>query len=327
MKKTILATLMSLVSTSVLATEVTKENYVEAETDWYFTGVQAKAGVNTWMHDAPVSIDNQQVIRSNRDVAYSIAIVDVSKGATFTVPESAHYQIIHIMDELHLSHQVVSRGESLTITSDDINGEYVYILARTKIAGDDTAERQQQLKIEANAARPYPSKGFAEQDVMALRQALVMEFIEGKAKILEHKSFVEKIEQADPTSYLYATAVGYGGLPSYEAQYLPYVVGGGSANECQTFKMPKPDLDYANGGFFSLTTYDTAGWIVEDNFYIGHENMKDNGDTFEVAFNCPGVAHSIDVQEGWTGVWRFYKPNDEMAFIDFIDSIRSVSVQ
>ncbi|GEA49686.1 hypothetical protein VIN01S_04900 [Vibrio inusitatus NBRC 102082] len=327
MKKSILVTLMSLVSASVLATEVTKDNYVEAETDWYFSGVQEKSGVNSWMHDAPVSIENQQVIRSNRDVVYSIAIVDVSEGATFTVPESEHYQLIHIMDELHLSHQVVSRGESLTISANDINGEYVYVLARTKIAGDDTAQRQQQLKIVANAARPYPSKGFAEDDVKALRQALVMEFIEGKAKILEHKSFVKELEQADPISYLYATAVGYGGLPSYEAQYLPYVVGGGSAKECQTFNMPKPELDYENGGFFSLTTYDTAGWIVEDNFYIGHENMKDNGETFEVVFNCPDVAHSVDVQEGWTGVWRFYKPSNEMAFIEFIDSIRGVSVQ
>lgn len=153
-----------------------------------------------------------------------------------------------------------------------------------------------------------------------------MEFVQGDVQIIEHKSFVNELKDADPTSYVYATAVGYGGLPSYEAQYLPYVVGGGSASECQTFNMPKPDLDYENGGFFSLTTYDMAGWIVEDNFYIGHEQMKDNGNTFEVAFNCPSVEHSIDVQEGWTGVWRFYKPNNEMAFINYIEGIRSVSV-
>ncbi|WP_198419074.1 DUF1254 domain-containing protein [Motilimonas pumila] len=220
MKKSLLLTLMSLAPASVFAAEVSKDNYVEAETDWYFAGVQAKLGVNTWMHDAPVSIDNQQVIRSNRDVAYSIAIVDVSKGATFTVPESGHYQIIHIMDEQHLSHQVVSRGESLTITADDINGEYVHMLARTKIAGDDTAERQQQLSIEANSARPYPSKGYAEAEVTALRQKLVTEFVASKAKILEHMSFVKDIEQADPTSYLYATAVGHGGLLTKRNTYL-----------------------------------------------------------------------------------------------------------
>ncbi|MEZ8989733.1 DUF1254 domain-containing protein [Vibrio breoganii] len=335
MKLHTLATLITLglsgsalaFSSTPSAPEVTMDKYVEAETDWYFAGVQKKTDVNTWIHDASVSIENQQVIRSNRDVVYSIAIVDVSEGATFTVPDSEHYQIIHLMDEQHLSHQVVSRGESLTINADDINGDYVYLLARTKIAGNDTAERQAQLKIEANSQRPYVSKGYNEEDVKALRQKLVMEFVQGDVKIIEHMSFVKDFKDADPISYTYATAVGYGGLPSYEAQYLPYVVGGGSAAECQTFNMPKPDLDYENGGFFSLTTYDTAGWIVEDNFYIGHESMKDNGDTFEVAFSCPNVAHSIDVQEGWTGVWRFYKPSNEMAFIDYIEGIRSVSVE
>lgn len=88
------------------------------------------------MHDDPVSKDNQQVIRSNRDVVYSIAIVDVSKGATFTVPSSDEFQLIHIIDEAHLFHQVVLNGESLDVSADDIEGEYVYLLARTRDNGD-----------------------------------------------------------------------------------------------------------------------------------------------------------------------------------------------
>ncbi len=101
------------------------DNYVVAETDWYFKGVQQKAGVNTWMHDDPVSIDNQQVIRSNRDVVYSIAIVDVSEGAQLLVylplvPDNDAFQIIHIMDENHLFHKVVRRGESVTVNANDL---------------------------------------------------------------------------------------------------------------------------------------------------------------------------------------------------------------
>ncbi len=59
---------------------------------------------------APVCIDNQQVIRQNHDVVYSIAFVDVSKGATFTVPKSDEFQIIHVIDEHYLFHQVVKNG-------------------------------------------------------------------------------------------------------------------------------------------------------------------------------------------------------------------------
>jgi len=47
---------------AMAAESVTKDNYVIAESDWYFMGVQKKVGVNVWIHDDPVSKDNQQVI-------------------------------------------------------------------------------------------------------------------------------------------------------------------------------------------------------------------------------------------------------------------------
>ena len=43
-------------------------------------------------------------------------VVDVSEGATFHVPkeDNDYFQIIHIMDENHLLHKVVRRGETLS---------------------------------------------------------------------------------------------------------------------------------------------------------------------------------------------------------------------
>ncbi|MDH3344141.1 MAG: DUF1254 domain-containing protein, partial [Desulfobacteraceae bacterium] len=76
---------------------VTKGDYVVAETDWYFNEQQKRAPVNTFTHNGPVSKTAQDVIRSNRDVMYSLAVVDVSKGATFTVPARKDFQIIHIV--------------------------------------------------------------------------------------------------------------------------------------------------------------------------------------------------------------------------------------
>ena len=64
-----------------VVTPITSENYVQAETDWNFAGQQAQAGINAWTHNDPVTKDNQTIIRSNRDVVYSLALVDVSEGA------------------------------------------------------------------------------------------------------------------------------------------------------------------------------------------------------------------------------------------------------
>lgn len=318
---------MSAASLSAQENDVTMDNYVVAESDWYFNNQQANAPVNTFVHNGPVSKDAQDVIRSNRDVMYSLAVVDISKGATLTVPPRADFQIIHVMDENHLSHFVIKAGESRTITPEDVTGgTHVYLLARTKITDDleESLAAQRAMKIEANSAVPYTAKGFRSEDVEAFRNELVQEFAEGKVEIIEHESFGATMDDVDPTSYIYAAAVGWGGLPADTAQYLSAVAGQGDAS-CQRYTLPKPNLDWAGGGFFSLTTYDTAGWIVEDDFYIGHENMQDDGDSYSIYLNCSDQPNSLTVQEGWTGIVRMYLPVDVQENIDYIESVRGIA--
>ncbi|CAH6840134.1 conserved exported hypothetical protein [Vibrio chagasii] len=308
MKKTILS--LSLISAfSCVAAPVTMDNYVVAESDWYFAGVQEKVGVNTWMHDEPVSIDNQQVIRSNRDVVYSIAIVDVSKGATFTVPESDEFQIIHIIDEHHLFHQVVKNGETLEVNADDIQGEYVYLLARTRDNGDhaDTKRRQSQLQFEANAARSYPAKGFNADEVIAFRDELVRQVNSGEQPIAGHNAFGKTLEDVDPHNYLYAAAYGWGGLPMDTAQYVPLQV---TSGKCQTWTIEKPALDWKNNGYLSATFYGEDGWIHENDFYIPHSEMKDNGNSFSFTTNCKKGLGNATVEQGGNFLVRMYLPID-----------------
>jgi hypothetical protein len=126
--------------------------------------------------------------------------------------------------------------------------------------------------------------------------------------------------------HLYASAVGWGGLPSHTAQYLAAVNGQGNTS-CQSYTVPKPDVDWAKGGFFSLTTYDADGWIVEDNFYIDHNKMEGDGKSFTLYVNCPKKPNSITVQENWTGILRFYLPSNEEAFIQYVDTVRAISLQ
>jgi hypothetical protein len=313
MNKVILIAFLTSLSlnTMVAAVPVTKENYVIAESDWYFMGVQKKVGVNVWIHDDPVSKDSQQVIRSNRDVVYSIAIVDVSEGATFTVPKSNDFQIIQIIDEVHLFHQVVSNGESLTVKESDVEGEYVYLLARTRDNGDfeDTKARQKALKFEAKASRPYTSKGFDEKEVITFREDLVSQINSGEILLEGYKAFGKTLDDVDPEDYLYGAAYGWGGLPMTTAQYVPLQI---SSEECQSWILPKPDLDWGNYGFMSATFYGSDGWIHEDDFYISHLDMKDNGDSFTFTTNCEKHAGNATVAKGGNFVVRMYLPADPL---------------
>ena len=71
------------------AAHVNVDNFVRAETDRMLSSLQADAGgINRFGHNrAPTPIDHQTVIRMNRDTLYSFATVDISKGATVTIPE------------------------------------------------------------------------------------------------------------------------------------------------------------------------------------------------------------------------------------------------
>lgn len=312
--------------------KVSAANYVQAETDWNFVGLQAKAPINTWVHQDRVTEANQTIIRSNADVVYSLALVDVSEGATFSVPrrESGALQLIHYIDENHLTHGVIYAGESVTVTPADLTGgNYVYILARTQISDDieETKTAQRSMVIDAKSAKPYVGKGFDANEVEAFRKKLIAEVYSGKATIDASKAFGATLNDVEHDDYYYAAALGWGGLPPQHAQYTAFVKGQGSAAKCQTITFPKPNLDYENGGFFSLTTYNSESWIEGDNFHIGHERMKDNGDgTMTIDFNCD-TPHSVTVGEGWNGTFRLYKPVNVEETIKAVNHLMTIDIR
>ena len=330
MKKILFISLLTTLAFATLTpTTVTMKHYVVAESDWYFDGVQKKVGVNVWMHDDPVSKDKQQVIRSNRDVVYSIAIVDVSKGAVFTVPKSNEFQAIHIIDEAHLFHQVVLNGESLHVTAKDIQGEYVYLLARTRDNGDyaDTKARQKALKFEAKANRPYKEKGFDADEVIAFREELVRQVNVGEQSIAGHDAFGKTIADVNPHNYLYAAAYGWAGLPMTTAQYVPLQV---VSDDCQIWVVPKPALDWENNGYMSATFYGADGWIHEEDFYIPHSEMTDKGGTFSFTTNCKKGTGNATVEKGGNMLIRMYLPVDAWGVkktADAMYKVKGVSMQ
>lgn len=328
-----LATAVLLVATGaakpVSAEQVTPENYVVAETDWNFAAQQTQAPVNTWTHNDPVTEENQTIIRSNADVVYSLAVVDVSGRATLAIPkrENGALQLIHYMDENHLTHGVIYAGESVILTPEDpTGGTHIYILARTQISDnlEETTASQRAMVIDANSANPYQSKGFDPDEVIAFREKLIEVVTSGEVGLDGFNAFGATLDDVVYEDYYYGAALGWGGLPPQHAQYTAAVMGQGSAAECQTITFPRPNLDYEGGGFFSLTTYNSESWIEGNNFYIGHERMKDNGDgTMTIDFNCD-TPHSVTVGAGWNGTFRMYKPIDVEETKRAIDTLMTI---
>jgi hypothetical protein len=89
-----------------------------------FTALQHQAGgVNQLRHiREPAPLDDQPVIRQNRDTLYSSAIVDLTGGATLTLPDAGErYLSVMAVNEDHYINRILhDAGEhELTVADYD----------------------------------------------------------------------------------------------------------------------------------------------------------------------------------------------------------------
>ncbi|WP_205700316.1 DUF1254 domain-containing protein [Crenobacter intestini] len=85
------------------------DNFTRAETAFQIDRMlKITGGVNRWHHNrTPTPIDQQNVIRMNRDTLYSFALVDISKGATLTLPEAGQrYRSVMVINEDHYINRI-----------------------------------------------------------------------------------------------------------------------------------------------------------------------------------------------------------------------------
>jgi hypothetical protein len=83
---------------------VNVDNFARAETARMFDGILAQAGaINRWLHlRGPVPLDQQTVIRMNRDTLYSGAVVDIGEGAVLEIPDVGdRYLSVQVTNEDH----------------------------------------------------------------------------------------------------------------------------------------------------------------------------------------------------------------------------------
>ena len=74
-----------------MSQKVTVETFVRAETNRMLASMMAAAGgINRWQHNrVPTPLDQQTVVRMNRDTLYSFAVVDLAEAARVRSPTAA----------------------------------------------------------------------------------------------------------------------------------------------------------------------------------------------------------------------------------------------
>ena len=125
-----------------MATQVNVDNFVRAETDRMFAALSARAPINVVVHHRePASIEDQPVIRQNRDTLYSSAIVDISEGATLTLPDAGdRYLSAMVVNNDHYINEVLHSPGEHELTVDRFDTDYVLVAARILVDPNDPAD-------------------------------------------------------------------------------------------------------------------------------------------------------------------------------------------
>lgn len=160
---------------------VTIDNFNRAATDIELDKyVKLAGGVNKFYHfREPTPVDNQPTVRMNRDTLYSTTVVDISKGATLTLPEvGERYMAAMIVNQDHYVNEVFHGGGTYTLDVDSFDTPYVIVFMRTLVDADNPEDVaavnaiQDQMKIEAASSRPFILPDYDEDAYTALIERL-----------------------------------------------------------------------------------------------------------------------------------------------------------
>ena len=299
---------------------VTVENFIRAETDLYFGAVALKeGGFGKFEHHRELaSIDNQTIIRMNRDTLYSAVVIDLDAGpATVTLPDPGkRFMSMQIVDEDQYTRTLYAPVKR-AFNRKDVGTRYMIVGVRTLVDPSDPKDiarvhaLQDALKIEqpGGPGKFEPPK-WDPVSQKKIRDALI---VLGTTLTDTSRAFGTK-DQVDPVQRLISAATTWGGNPKKDAIYLNFTP---AKNDGTTvYKLDVKDVPV--DGFWSISLYNKDGYYERNDlnaYSLNNITSKKSADgSVAVQFgDCDGkVPNCLPIMSGWNYTVRLYRPRAEI---------------
>lgn len=312
---------LMLAGTSALAepVKVNVMNFITAQTAMQFDAYQKQAGgVNKVLNERePVPVDNQPTIRMNRDTLYSFIVVDISEGATITLPDAgSRYRSMMVVNEANYINAVYLDAGAYELTKEQFGSNHVWVGIRTLVDSNSPADikavhdLQDAIKVEAGSANPFVAKDYDQASYKATLDPL-LELGKG---VPDSTGWFGSKDDTTPIGHLIGTAVGFGGLPQKHAFYLnvnPDLPVG-------EYQLTAKDVPVR--AFWSVSLYNDKGYFQKNpqnayNFNSVNAKKNDDGSITIHFGGCDdGRVNCLPIMEGWNYGVRLYEP--EQAILD-----------
>ena len=298
---------------------VSPDNFIRAETDMYFGNIAGTGGLGRFVHFRELSpLDNQLVVRQNRDTLYSPVLFDLEAGpVTVTLPDAGdRFMSMQVITEDHYVPEVIYTAGSHTFTGEDIGTRYVALPLRILVNPNDPADLdavhalQDAVTVQQDSPGSFEIPDWDPVSQKQVRDALIALF----ATLPDSKGMFGPEGEVDPVRRLIGAAAAWGGNPEKDALYLTVNPSQNDGTTVHRLTVPDVPVD----GFWSVTVYNKDGYFTENpqNAYSLNNIVvaKESDGSVEIQFGgCDGSrANCLPITPGWNHLVRLYRPRAEV---------------
>ena len=301
------------------AVPVTAANYARAESDASFSSIVKRGSFGKIDHSRELKpLDEQGVVRANRDTLYSEGVFDLDAGpVTITMPNAGkRYMSMQLIDQDDYVPAFYYGVGTHTLTRKSVGTRYVVVLIRTLIDPNDPKDvarvhaLQDRIKVSQKSPGKFEVPNWDHDSLLKVRKALLV-LGEG----IDSKNMFGQRGKVDEIKHLIGSAVGWGGAPEKDALYIATTPPNNDGTTIQKITVP---ANVPVDGFWSISLYNAEGYFQKNDLNAYSLNnitsMKNPNGTVTVQFGgCDGrIPNCLPIMKGWNYTVRLYRARPEV---------------